>query len=68
MCHNGEINTMRGNAHWMKARQRLLGTGVLGKELEKVLPIIREDGSDSAMFDTAWSSSSSRAARCTTRS
>jgi len=51
MSHNGEINTMRGNANWMQARQKLLGSGVLGKDLDKLLPIIREDGSDSAMFD-----------------
>jgi glutamate synthase domain-containing protein 2/glutamate synthase domain-containing protein 1/glutamate synthase domain-containing protein 3 len=51
MSHNGEINTMRGNANWMTARQALLGSGVLGPDLDKLLPIIREDGSDSAMFD-----------------
>ncbi|MEX2381881.1 MAG: glutamate synthase central domain-containing protein, partial [Opitutales bacterium] len=51
MCHNGEINTMRGNSNWMQARQRLLGNGILGPDLKKLLPIIREDGSDSAMFD-----------------
>ncbi len=51
MSHNGEINTMRGNANWMQARQNLLASGVLGKDLDKLLPIIREDGSDSAMFD-----------------
>ncbi len=51
MCHNGEINTMRGNANWMAARQHLLKAGPLGEDLEKLLPIIRNDGSDSAMFD-----------------
>ncbi|MCH7227842.1 glutamate synthase large subunit [Haloferula sp. A504] len=51
MSHNGEINTMRGNVNWMHAREQLLGTGVLGDDLEKLLPIIRDDGSDSAMFD-----------------
>lgn len=51
MCHNGEINTMRGNANWMTARQQLLEGGPLGPDLEKLLPIIRSDGSDSAMFD-----------------
>lgn len=51
MSHNGEINTMRGNANWMQARQKLLRSGVLGKDLDKLLPIIRDDGSDSAMFD-----------------
>jgi glutamate synthase domain-containing protein 2/glutamate synthase domain-containing protein 1/glutamate synthase domain-containing protein 3 len=51
MSHNGEINTMRGNVNWMHAREQLLGSGVLGEDLEKLLPIIRDDGSDSAMFD-----------------
>ncbi len=51
MSHNGEINTMRGNANWMQARQKLLASGVLGGDLDKLLPIIRDDGSDSAMFD-----------------
>lgn len=51
MSHNGEINTMRGNANWMQARQQLLDSGIMGKDLEKLLPIIRDDGSDSAMFD-----------------
>ncbi|MCB1097803.1 MAG: glutamate synthase subunit alpha, partial [Verrucomicrobiae bacterium] len=51
MSHNGEINTMRGNANWMQARQQLLDSGIMGKDLEKILPIIRDDGSDSAMFD-----------------
>lgn len=51
MSHNGEINTMRGNSNWMQARQKLLASGVLGKDLDKLLPIIRDDGSDSAMFD-----------------
>jgi len=51
MCHNGEINTMRGNANWMAARQALLEGGSLGADLEKLMPIIRSDGSDSAMFD-----------------
>jgi glutamate synthase domain-containing protein 2/glutamate synthase domain-containing protein 1/glutamate synthase domain-containing protein 3 len=51
MCHNGEINTMRGNANWMTARQHLLEGGLLGDDLAKLMPVIRSDGSDSAMFD-----------------
>ncbi len=51
MCHNGEINTLRGNENWMFARQQLLDSGVLGKDLDRILPIIRADGSDSAKFD-----------------
>jgi glutamate synthase (ferredoxin) len=51
MSHNGEINTLRGNQNWTHARQSLLDSGVLGKDMEKILPIIRDDGSDSAKFD-----------------
>jgi glutamate synthase (NADPH) large chain len=51
LAHNGEINTLRGNINWMKAREALLESDVLGEDLEKVLPIIREGGSDSAIFD-----------------
>ncbi|MGF1484739.1 MAG: glutamate synthase large subunit [Opitutales bacterium] len=51
MAHNGEINTLRGNVNWMHARQRLIENPIWGKDLEKILPVCREDGSDSAMFD-----------------
>ena len=51
LCHNGEINTVRGNENWLYARQMQLAGEVFGKDLEKILPIIREDGSDSQKFD-----------------
>ncbi len=51
IVHNGEINTLRGNVNWMRARQAMFSSGVFGKELEKVLPVIDENGSDSAMMD-----------------
>jgi glutamate synthase domain-containing protein 2/glutamate synthase domain-containing protein 1/glutamate synthase domain-containing protein 3 len=51
VAHNGEINTLRGNINWMKAREALLASEVLGDDLKKILPIIREGGSDSAIFD-----------------
>jgi glutamate synthase (NADPH) large chain len=51
VAHNGEINTLRGNINWMKAREALLRSDVLGHELERILPIIREGGSDTAIFD-----------------
>ena len=51
IAHNGEINTLRGNINWMKAREALLESDVLGEDLKKVLPIIREGGSDTATFD-----------------
>ena len=53
VAHNGEINTLRGNINWMKAREALLRSDVLGDDLKKVLPIIREGGSDTATFDNA---------------
>jgi len=51
VAHNGEINTLRGNINWMRARQGLLESSVLGEDLAKVLPVIREGGSDTATFD-----------------
>jgi glutamate synthase (ferredoxin) len=51
VAHNGEINTLRGNINWMKAREALLSSNALGDDLKKILPIIREGGSDSAIFD-----------------
>ena len=51
LCHNGEINTMRGNENWLHARQMQLASEVFGDDLKKILPIIREDGSDSQKFD-----------------
>jgi glutamate synthase (NADPH) large chain len=51
IAHNGEINTLRGNINWMKAREALLRSSVLGHDLRKILPIIREGGSDTAIFD-----------------
>ncbi len=51
VAHNGEINTLRGNVNWMRARESLLKSGLFGDDLRKVLPIIREGGSDTATFD-----------------
>jgi glutamate synthase (ferredoxin) len=51
IAHNGEINTLRGNINWMHAREALLASDVLGDDLGKILPIVREGGSDSAIFD-----------------
>jgi glutamate synthase (NADPH) large chain len=51
VCHNGEINTLRGNILWMRAREALLAGDFWGENLEDFKPIIREKGSDSAMFD-----------------
>ena len=51
IAHNGEINTLTGNINWMRAREGLLRSDVLGDDLKKVLPVIREGGSDTATFD-----------------
>jgi glutamate synthase (ferredoxin) len=51
MLHNGEINTIRGNLNWMNARHSMLQSDLFGDDLQKLIPIIDADGSDSAMFD-----------------
>ena len=51
VAHNGEINTLRGNINWMRAREGLLQSDLLGDDLKKILPVIREGGSDTATFD-----------------
>jgi glutamate synthase (ferredoxin) len=53
LCHNGEINTVRGNVNWMNARERMLSSPLFGGDLKKVLPIIKPGGSDSAALDNA---------------
>lgn len=50
-AHNGEINTLRGNKNWMRAREGVLKSHVFGEELESLYPIIEDGGSDSAAFD-----------------
>ena len=50
MAHNGEINTLRGNINWMRARETLCESALF-PDLKKVLPIVLEGGSDSAIFD-----------------
>jgi len=50
IAHNGEINTVMGNVNWMKARQQLCKSKHF-KEIDKIFPVINEDGSDSARFD-----------------
>ncbi len=51
ICHNGEINTIRGNADRMLAREETMSCQVMQKELDKVFPVINIEGSDSAMLD-----------------
>ena len=51
ILHNGEINTIRGNVDTMLAREETMGSRYLKNDLTKVLPIVNQDGSDSAMLD-----------------
>lgn len=51
LCHNGEINTIRGNVNSVKAREGLFKSDLFGDDLKKVIPIIPKESSDSAMFD-----------------
>src|SRR5215210_3493163 len=52
IAHNGEINTLRGNVNWMRARESQLASDLFGEDgLAKLLPIVRPGGSDSATFD-----------------
>ena len=53
IAHNGEINTVQGNANFMKARQALCQSEKYGADIEALFPVINEDGSDSARFDNA---------------
>ena len=51
VCHNGEINTLKGNVNWMKARQGRLHSELFGKDMDKLFPIVSENQSDSACLD-----------------
>src|SRR5512143_2096537 len=53
IAHNGEINTLRGNVNWMAARHAAMKSKFLGKDLDKLWPLIVEGQSDSACFDNA---------------
>jgi glutamate synthase (NADPH) large chain len=51
VMHNGEINTLRGNINWMKARESIIESELFGGDLARALPVVALDGSDSAIFD-----------------
>ena len=51
ISHNGEINTLRGNVNWIFARQSTFRSSVFGDDLQKVLPAVDVDGSDTQIFD-----------------
>ncbi len=53
MSHNGEINTLRGNANWMFARQGVMKSDLFGDELSRLFPVIEPECSDSGNFDNA---------------
>jgi len=53
VCHNGEINTVRGNVNWMNARQSVLRSDKFGADLEKTFPVIRPGLSDTGSLDNA---------------
>jgi glutamate synthase domain-containing protein 2/glutamate synthase domain-containing protein 1/glutamate synthase domain-containing protein 3 len=53
LCHNGEINTIRGNINWMHAREKVLVSELFGDDLKKLSPVIAAGGSDSSSIDNA---------------
>src|SRR5690606_20602534 len=53
IAHNGEINTVRGNYNWMRAREKGVSSPLLGADLDKIWPLIYPGQSDSACFDNA---------------
>ncbi|MBW2283050.1 MAG: glutamate synthase large subunit [Deltaproteobacteria bacterium] len=54
LCHNGEINTLKGNLNLIRAREPRLASRLFGDDIKKLLPIIDERGSDSACLDNAF--------------
>jgi glutamate synthase domain-containing protein 2/glutamate synthase domain-containing protein 1/glutamate synthase domain-containing protein 3 len=53
VCHNGEINTIRGNVSWMNARQSVLYSPLHGSKIDDLFPVVIPGGSDSASLDNA---------------
>ena len=51
IAHNGEINTLRGNINWMRAREALCESDLFGDDIQKLFPVVREGQSDTATFD-----------------
>ena len=51
IAHNGEINTVKGNRNWMRARETLLKSDLIPGDLNRIFPIVNPEGSDSASFD-----------------
>ena len=53
LCHNGEINTLRGNINWMTAREKLFHSELFGEDISKLFPVLTPGASDSAILDEA---------------
>ena len=53
VCHNGEINTVRGNVNWMNARESTLESDLFGSDISKIFPVIRPNLSDTGSLDNA---------------
>ena len=53
IAHNGEINTLRGNRNWMRAREKGLTSKLFGDDVKKLTPLVNRSGSDSATLDNA---------------
>jgi glutamate synthase (NADPH/NADH) large chain len=51
VAHNGEINTVRGNRNWMRAREAMLASDLIPGDLKRLFPVVNPEGSDSASFD-----------------
>ena len=51
IAHNGEINTVKGNRNWMRAREALLASDLIPGDISRLFPIVEMSGSDSASFD-----------------
>ena len=51
IAHNGEINTVKGNRNWMRARESMLSSDIIPGDLQRIMPICAPEASDSASFD-----------------
>ncbi|MFH1367552.1 MAG: glutamate synthase large subunit [Elusimicrobiota bacterium] len=54
LAHNGEINTLRGNANWMRAKEGMMQSRLYGRDIEKLKPVVVPGGSDSAALDNVF--------------
>src|SRR5580693_7414277 len=53
ICHNGEINTVRGNVNWMNARESVLASDQFGNDIQKIFPVVQPGNSDTGSLDNA---------------